>query len=277
MSPRALFKMVLVSSLVAVVVVGCSARDDGHDPPTATTERAGQYAALEPLPDWSGTWNTFLGPLETEKALMASLQPAPLAEFRELIRRYARGEINLRELYCAPYLFGGFSEGAEGGIEFLFTPGRVTLVWEGGLVRRIYLDDSGAAQEDPAASNAGISVGHWEGSTLVVQTRLNPNAGPFLGYLNTPGFRVGDGARLTERIFLKDPGKDPDALQMDLTLDAPALLSQPAKLTVLYRRDRHYRMSEYTRCPPRDRSVDDATGRLKHDLAPPADLPPPPG
>lgn len=261
---------VLVALLLAAAAVSCAAAQR-QDPPEQSAQD-GRYAALDRWPDWSGAWSTFFGPLEAKQILEKSLKPAALAEFNEIFRRYISAELNLRTLYCAPYLFGGFSEGAEGGIEFLFTPGRVTLIWEGGLVRRIYLTQRDVVQDDPESSGFGVSTGHWEGANLVVSTELNPNAGPYLGYLKTPGFRVGEHARLTERIRLKDA----DTLQMDLVLDAPALLSSSAQLTLLYRRDRRYPMGDYTRCPQMDRSIDDESGRLKHDRTPPADLPPPP-
>lgn len=260
---------ILVALFLAVAAVPCAA-SERQEPPEQRAPDGG-YAALDRWPDWSGAWSSFFGPLEAKQTLEKSLKPAALAEFNDIFRRLISAELNLRTLYCAPYLFGGFSEGAEGSIEFLFTPGRVTLLWEGGLVRRIHLGQRDVASDDAESSGSGISTAHWEGATLVVRTQLNPNAGPLLGYLQTPSFRVGDRAHLTERIHLKDA----DTLQMDLVLEAPALLSSPAKVTLLYRRDRRYSMSEYTRCPRADRSIDES-GRVRHERTPPADLPPPP-
>jgi hypothetical protein len=260
------------SVLVALCLAAAAIPFDASHAAAQRHNESRNYAALAKWPDWSGGWNAFFGPLELKQVLDKSLKPDARAEFNEIFRRYTSAELNLRELYCASYLFGGFSEGAEGDIEFLFSPDRVTLIWEGGLVRRIYLNSYAAAKEDPETGGSGVSTGHWEGSTLVVSTELNPNAGPLLGYLNTSSFRVGDHAHLTERIHLKDA----NTLQMDMVLEAPALLSSPAKLTVLYRRDHDYRMSDYTRCPKQDRSIDDESGHLKHDHTPPADLPPPP-
>jgi hypothetical protein len=200
-----------------------------------------------------------------------SLKPAALAELHDILDKYETAQLDLKALYCRPYLFGGFSEGAEGDIEFLSTPGRVTLIWEGGLVRRIYTDKRDAPT-DSIPDTAGVSSGHWEGPALVVKTRLNPAAAPFLGYLSTPKFQLGENAQLEERILLEKP----DTLRMDLSLEAPAILTRPVKLTVLYHRDRRYTMSEYTRCPQYDPSVDPKTGHIRYEAIPPADLPPPP-
>lgn len=260
------------SVLVALCLAAAVVPFDASHAAAHGDNESRSYAVLAKWPDWGGGWSAFFGPFEAKQVLDKSLRPDARAEFNDIVRRYTAGELNLRELYCASYLFGGFSEGAEGDIEFLFTPDRVTLIWEGGLVRRIYLNSHAAAKDDPETGGSGVSTGHWEGSTLVVSTELNPNAGPILGYLNTRSFRVGDQARLTERIHLRGA----KTLQIDMVLDAPALLASPVKLTILYRRDRDYRMGDYTRCPKQDRSIDRETGHLKQDYTPPADLPPPP-
>lgn len=232
-------------------------------------------AASQSLPDWSGAWALDRGGSEsTFVVLEKSLKPTSLAEYRGIFQKYyVSGQANIRESSCTPYMFGGFGlyEGFEGLIEFLATPGRVTLIWEGGLVRRIYTDGR-ALPEDPEPTTAVSSTGRWENQTLLVETKLNPDAAPLTGYSGTSAFRVGEHARLSERIFLKDP----DTLQMDLVLDAPSAFTQPAKLTLLYRRVPGYYMSDYTRCPANDRSLDPHTGHPKFNLTPPADLPPPP-
>lgn len=255
-----------------VTITLCACALPGGDQATELLASARpSYATLARLPDWSGAWSTFFGPIDLIEPLSGALKPVALAQFRAILDKYKTAQTNLRAMYCRPYLFGGFSEGAEGDIEFLFTPGRVTLIWEGGLVRRIYTDGRVA----PVASepdDAGASIGHWDGSTLVVKTRLNSDAAPFFGYLSTPNFRVGENAQLEERIFLKEPG----LLEMNLTLDAPTILTRPVKLTVRYRRDRHYLMGDYTRCPEYDPAVDGDTGHIRYKALPPPDLPPPP-
>ena len=67
-------------------------------------------------------------------------------------------------------------------MEFLFTPGRVTILIETySLVRRIYTDGS-AMPAEPDASYQGTSVGNWEGDTLVVETTgILPETSPLSG------------------------------------------------------------------------------------------------
>ena len=120
----------------------------------------------------------------------------------------------------------GFTE----AVEFLFTPGRVTITNEMGLIRRIYTDGR-ALPADPDFTNTGFSVGRWEGPALVVETvGINPEARyPATG----PGApAIGADARITERIFLKDPG----TLQFDIVTEAPDVLTQPDRRTRLYTR-----------------------------------------
>jgi hypothetical protein len=60
----------------------------------------------------------------------------------------------------------GYSGGLAESVEFLITPGRVTLLNESGLIRRIYTDGR-SMPADLSDSSTGTSVGHWEGQTLV--------------------------------------------------------------------------------------------------------------
>jgi hypothetical protein len=56
-------------------------------------------------------------------------------------------------------------------MEFLFTPGRVSILGEmdGNRLRRIYTDGR-PHPSDPDPSFHGHSIGHWEDGTLVVDT-----------------------------------------------------------------------------------------------------------
>lgn len=169
----------------------------------------------------------------------------------------------LAQAYCLPPRFLG-SLATEGALEFLSTPGRITLLGETGLVRRIALDRP--LPTDPAESNAGTSVGHWEGQTLVVETT------GFDSEQQLNGEKIGRGVRSVERIWLREP----DVLQIDLTLTVPELFSAPYEHTFLFRRDRDHQFADASHCRSNDRSVDPVTRKDRLDLTPPPDLPPPP-
>jgi hypothetical protein len=132
-------------------------------------------------------------------------------------------------------------------------------------VRRIYTGGQ-AVPKDVEPSNTGLSIGRWDGETLVVETtHINPRA--ILG-----GAKIGANARITERISLKEPG----TLQFDVEVVAPNALTQPFRVTQLYVRAPRTVASEITFCPEYDRSFDPASGQERFDLTPPPDLPPPP-
>jgi hypothetical protein len=202
--------------------------------------------------------------------LGAQLQPRVAAFAATLQKQLATGTlpdlIDLgapRGYQCMPPAFSGFF-GFGLYSEFLVTPGRVTINGEDGLIRRVALDQAQLPTELPA-SNAGTSIGHWDGQTLVVETAgLNPqNGGPFA---------VGQGARVVERISLTEP----DTMEIVVTMTAPELLQAPFEKKMHYSRHRDHVFHEELTCVPGDRSIDPKTGRQRFDATPPADLPPPP-
>jgi hypothetical protein len=219
------------------------------------------------LPDWSGWWN-YGQALPTEYVQ----QPPPMKpESIERIREARAKDLDPdKNRYCRPPDFVGFSGGFIDAVEFLFTPGRVTLTNEGGLIRRIYTDGRPVPQ-DVEDTNTGTSVGHWEGDTLVVETvGINPKARfPQRG----PGsLQIGKNAHITERIHLKDS----DTLEFDVTVMAPEVLIAPDHRTRLLKRSRKQSAREISFCVDYDRSFDQTTGKQRFDMTPPADLPPPP-
>jgi hypothetical protein len=193
--------------------------------------------------------------------------PPPLRQetLRELARRQA-GEIG-RGLYCRPAAFTGFNGNFAVNFEFLFTPGRVTITNEAGLIRRIYTDGR-PLPANPEPSSSGTSVGHWEGQTLVIETiGISPDAllarfGP-----------IGRNARIIERIRLKQK----DVLETEVVTLAPDVFAAPDRRTYLSGRVLGKRAPiEANFCNPHDRSYDSGSGKERFDMTPPADLPPPP-
>ena len=112
--------------------------------------------------------------------------------------------------------------------EFLFTPGRVTIILEHDdtSVRRIYTDGR-RHTDDPDPSYNGESIGRWEGQTLVVNTVGISSRAELIAGVPTSGR-----ATITERIRLVAP----DRLQIDTTVDDPVALREPWKITRVYTR-----------------------------------------
>jgi hypothetical protein len=237
---------------------------------SAATEA--EYASLAGLPKLTGMWLPEIYPfVETAPApgqqpLPPGLKPAAAARVQAYREALMAGEAVERD-YCVPKTFSGRLPMNVGGvIEVLFNPGRVTIGTEAGLVRRIYLMDS--APEMLEESRAGISIGRWEGSALIVET-----AGMLPTAWLLPGLPVGAGARSVERFSLMDD----DRLMVETTLTAPDVLDAPVNLINRYRRAPGRVFTEFDTCPGFDRSFDEANRIEQFNATPPPDLPPPPG
>lgn len=220
------------------------------------------YASLGALPDWSGWWGQ--GDLPTRSY---QSNPPPLRKERlSAVARRAPGEIG-RGLFCRPASFTGFNGDFVMNFEFLFTPGRVTITNEGGLIRRIYTDGR-PLPTHPEPSNSGTSVGHWEGQTLVIETiGISPDA-PLSRFGS-----IGKNARIVERIRLKQN----DILETEVERTAPAIFTATDRRTYLSGRvPGKQNPQEANFCNQRDRSYDAKSGKERFDMTPPADLPAPP-
>ena len=109
--------------------------------------------------------------------------------------------------------------GAPGPWKLVQTPGLVVVIYESfTLWRQIFTDGRKlAAEVNP--SWLGYSTGHWEGDTLVVETRgFNGKA-----WLDQVGKPSTEQLRVTERYRRKDYGH----LDMDITIDDPGAYTKP--------------------------------------------------
>lgn len=253
-----------VTLLVAVAawpLMGAAAQDE----PDAS------YSSLQALPDLGGTWLPTVGPFgDGGGTARLPLPPELKPEAAEAATRFRNDLLAGAALdrgYCRPAAFGGrMPINAGGAFEILYTPGRVTVAVENGLVRRIYLRD-----EPPpgalTASRGGTSVGRWEDGALVVRTTgLDPQAW-FLS-----GLPIGEGAEVSERFVLEEP----ELLAIETTTIAPEILAAPLTTVLRFRRARERPFTEFDICVPDDRSYDAESAREQFDMTPPSDLPPPP-
>lgn len=113
------------------------------------------------------------------------------------------------------------------GVEFLFTPGRVTMLLEQGpTIRRIFTDGRGHSS-DPDLTYAGESIGHWEGDTLVVDTTGITGKAAL-----TSGVRSSGHAHIIERIHLLDRTH----LRIDTVVEDPLMLQTPWRYSRTYER-----------------------------------------
>ena len=225
------------------------------------------YESLRALPDWSGWWSMRVIPEYSLGANPPPLRPKDLARLQSERAKPDADPDPGR--FCRPEQFVGVNIRPAPSIEFLFTPGRLTLTNELGVVRRIYTDGR-PLPADLDESNMGTSIGHWEGQTLVVETAgINPKAR--FPDPNPGALPIGKNARVTEHIALKG-----EYLEADVVVVAPDILTAPYHRKFSFMRDPKKFAQELVICAERDRAIDPATGRQRFDLTPPADLPPPP-
>jgi hypothetical protein len=265
---RSPYRLALIALSVGTLVLANDAAVPG-----ATPAQPGMtYDSLKELPDFSGAWSlTGLPP----PPLLEPMKPAVAAFLKDWVAKTSSGidpaEFDgMKRSYCGPQKFTGFNGGLQDYVEFLFTPGRVTVTNELGLIRRIVLN--APVPTHPEETNTGFSVAHWEGQTLVVETvGISPEVGLTEPLRKLP-VKIGRNVRIVERVSLTKP----DVLQVVTQVTAPDVYTRPVETTTLYNRDRTHVFQSITNCVENDRAFDGATGKERFDMTPPADLPPPP-
>lgn len=138
-----------------------------NPPPTSK-----DWADIAKLPDWSGVWN----PKVTDQDSQVKTNPPPWNKKAAALVEHQFSEERAGRPFlvfwgCLPEAMPSWMLITHNAFEFLFTPGRVTMLGEsdGNRIRRIYTDGRDhPADVDPTFH--GHSVGRWEGDTLVVDT-----------------------------------------------------------------------------------------------------------
>ena len=137
---------------------------------------AGAVQAAAPTPDFTGVWTNAGGPGIGGATRGGGQEPLPL-------RAEPKARIDAYQKLVGPTgdSPGGWCLGygmpssmlSSGGypMEIIQRPEQITIVYEAHTeIRRIYFGDRNAAQADRVPGRDGYSSGHWEGSTLVVET-----------------------------------------------------------------------------------------------------------
>ena len=226
------------------------------------------YASLAELPDFSGWWLATAA--RTSEEALASQPPPFNSEAARARSASLAADAPVPLVYCRPREFTGESGGFTEALELLFTPGRVTLTTERGLLRRIYTDGS-RMPENLEYTNTGTSIGHWEGGTLVVETAgIDPRV--YYPSRSAGGIPFGENVVIHERIYLVDQ----NTLRFDVEIVAPDIFTAPYESSQLYRRMSKTMANEISWCSESDRSLDPRTGKQRFDTTPPPGLPPPP-
>jgi hypothetical protein len=149
-------------------------------------------------------------------------------------------------------------------MEFLMTPGKVTIVIEAFTqVRHIYTDGR-ALPEFPDPTFFGTSIGHWEGDTLIVESV------GFNEFVTIGGIPHSDELKITERISLIDP----DTMQIETTFTDPLALTEPYTTSATFARHRDWTIAEYI-CQENNRNFVTSDGTEGITLENPGGQPPP--
>lgn len=235
----------------------CMGRAQAASPVQHSGAQGESLDSIKKLPDWSGVWVLFHNPDEPPDGPGPGgtggvpLTPKYMALSTAAIANDTQDNMGR----CLPT--GPIAILAHGVLhEYLFNPGRVTILLEDGEVRRIYTDGRAhMTLTDLADSYEGDSIGYWEdGKTLVVDTVGFPNGELFADH----GVRATKNTHLVERIFLADR----DHLEIDSVLTDPAIFTRP------YTVKRRYKRSELPLLAP--------SLCIAHDVNSVVDLTPPP-
>ena len=241
--------MPIYRKLLAVAVLTSSvagfpalAQDDVVYPANAPDV---SYAELDQLPDFRGLWFPGFGGGGSEPPMLKGDYKTHYESETARVAADPNYEIlegpNNCEAPGMPYFMT-----MPYALEFLFTPGKITVMQEAHMMVRRIFTDGRPFPADPDPSYFGDSRGHWDGDTLVVETR-NTRAGQRLGLA---GITNSDALVIHERLYL-DP-ENPDVLHLDFTYEDPNVLEQPWHMSHTYRRDRSWEMLEYI-CDENDR------------------------
>jgi hypothetical protein len=226
-----------VAALILLWACAWPLNVSGDDKATLNTRpTAKAWADLAKLPDWSGVWN----PNITNQGAQIKTNPVPwkagvAVQIAKMAADEKAGHPNGLFVNCLPESMPSWMLITHNAVEFLFTPGRVTMLGEsdGNRLRRIYTDGR-AHPDDPDLTFHGHSIGHWENTTLVVDTvGILPET--YLAISEAVGAANNGDLHVVERLHL---GDDPDVLYDDIQITAPHILTGPWNTSRLYFRQR---------------------------------------
>jgi hypothetical protein len=248
---------------------------DSYDSPLIEAEYTDE---LQKLPDWNGTWIMQAAPKPRPAQLMFDpenfhqpefagepsatgpvagsyltnipYKPEYKKQYMENVQKALEGKsVDAVGALCRPYGGIRLMGGQPSGPEITITPEKVIMYFDtSGATRQIYTDGRSHPEVDeylgkiPPRWN-GHSVGHWEGSTLVVDT-----VGFYPAFYDQTGAPYSDQVRVTERIRLLSWRW----LENQITIEDPVMLEKPWTVTRYYLRNMgaKYPSMNDTNCAP---------------------------
>ena len=231
------------------------------------------WAAVAKLPDFTGVWEVPLGGpaarvtnpavgVPPRRFQPLSLTPAYEAKRKDLM---AHADQDNQSANCLPPGMPGIM-GQPYPMEFLLTPGQVTIIIEAYSETRHIYTDGRPMPDDPDPTFFGTSIGHWEGDTLVVKT---------VGFSTQteiePHVPHSDKMQILEKFRLLDP----NTMSIDTTVTDPEALAAPYVSNRILKRHRNWTIAEYI-CEQNNRNYVDPNGKAGINLTVPTDATPAP-
>ncbi len=213
---------------------GAAAQAEDPGPWRAVREQAQSVEVQPPKPvDLSGTW-TATQELDFRKYTMA-LTPAGKAWLESYLPYYDQPDVRCTSIGLPALATYSFP------FEIIESDNRYTMIYEyKSKVRRIWMDGREPSEYMPP-SRMGHSNGHWEGSTLVIETKLlDKTVRDFRGEL------ISENAKIDERYSLSEDG---NTLTLVVTVHDPDNYFRPPVRRRQWTRDNTAEIFPYT-CDP---------------------------
>jgi hypothetical protein len=230
--------------------------DSKQAPNGAYNKPSGASTRRDParLPNFSGVWIRAEGMTHPDQTkILPFMTAAAAADWKQKIERK---DFRVPWSNCEPTAFPALLTEFGLPIEFLMTPGRVTLLTPDGQTHSIYTDGSQHAAASAAGSYYGNSVGHWEGQTLVAETTdLRPDNNVVMGLMADTDKMV-----VVEHLTLVSA----DRIRDDITVTGPVYLAKPYQYTQYFKRMPNIRVGEFVCVASKNRNTGDSV-----DLTPP--------
>src|SRR5690242_1417710 len=212
-----------IAALASLLSLPLPAQWLNHPTPGIPRTAAGKPNLTAPAPrtpdgkpDLTGLWQR-ISP-KYARNIAADLKPGEVqpwadALFKQRAEDFGKDHMGYK---CLPW--GPNYSNSERIAKIVQTPGLIVMLDEDLTYRQVYLDGR-ALEKEPSPSWMGYSVGHWEGSTLVVESNgFNDRT-----WLDRDGHPHSEALRLTERYRRPDFGH----LEIEVTVNDPKVYAHP--------------------------------------------------
>lgn len=216
---------------------------------------AAQIWTPSPAHDITGVWwtETYSPTIRPADGSAIPFTPAGRAQYEKNKAGFKDGSVG--DLSRAACVSDGVPRALASPYPFLIvqTRGLITMVFERNWsVREVAMDKPMPADKDLLPWFMGNPVGHWDGNTLVVETKGFKNT----SFLDDSGLPHSDALHLIERIRKLEGGS---ALEDVVTIDDPKIFARPWTARFVYKHRPDVRMQEYV-CHEQNRDVSSVKG-----------------